>query len=161
MPTPIDDAEYKALRESTQTWFQSLTPIQSPALEQLVHFTSEGFEHLMYKGSRSMRDRSSQVMRFKLLRRAMELISLSSTIQEYEETTKSFLVKRHKRKGWEVKTVYYWGFIAILRNRKIKVIVRKIGGGQIHFWSVIPSWTTNRYRDIKLISTMKGNPEED
>lgn len=31
----------------------------------------------------------------------------------------------------------------------------------LHFWSVVPAWVTNKYRDIKLFSTMKGSPEYD
>ena len=46
--------------------------------------------------------------------------------------------------------------------RKIKVIVRKIGGnGNMHFWSIIPAWITNKYRDTKFDTTMKCNPDED
>jgi len=46
--------------------------------------------------------------------------------------------------------VRYWGIIAIIEGRKIKVIIRKIGdNGALHFWSVVPAWTTNRYRDIE------------
>ena len=57
--------------------------------------------------------------------------------------------------------IKYWGIIAIIDGRKIKVILRKIGdNGQLHFWSIVPAWTTNKYRDAKFVSTMKGNPEE-
>lgn len=56
----------------------------------------------------------------------------------------------------------YWGIIAIIEGRKIKVIIRKIGEeGSLHFWSIVPAWVTNKYRDIKLFSTMKGSPEYD
>jgi hypothetical protein len=100
-------------------------------------------------------------MRFKLLPRAAKLIELATTFQEYEETLKQFEVKRRKKRMQETKTVRYWGLIAIIEGRKIKTIVRKIGNGQPHFWSIVPAWTTNKYRDLKLHSTMKGNPAED
>ena len=62
----------------------------------------------------------------------------------------------------KTRPVKYWGIIAIIDGRKIKVILRNVGeNGNIHFWSIVPAWVTNRYRDIKLFSTMKGNPEED
>lgn len=156
-----DASNYENLRNDTHVWFQLLKPIHSPALKELVHFTSEGFEHIIYKRARSERDKSSQIMRFKLLPRAIALIALSTTYQEYEETIKSFQVKRKKKRTQESKTVRYWGIIAIVENRKIKVIIRKIGNGQLHFWSIVPAWTTNKYRDTKFISTMKGVPEED
>lgn len=156
-----DISNYENLRRDTGVWFQTLKPTHSPALNELVHFTSEGFEHIVYKRARAERERSSQVMRFKLLPRAVTLIGLSTTFQEYEETAKQFEVKRHKKRLMESKLVRYWGMIAIIENRKIKVIIRKIGNGKLHFWSIIPAWTTNKYRDTKFVSTMKGSPEED
>ena len=73
-----------------------------------------------------------------------------------------FIVKKYKKKVKERKCVKYWGVIAIIDNQKIKVIIRKIGdNGSLHFWSIIPAWTTNKYRDIKFYTTMKGCPSED
>lgn len=100
-------------------------------------------------------------MKFKLLPSAEELVKLTTTFQEYDETLQEVEVKRHKRRVKETKAVKYWGLIAIMRNRKIKVIIRQTGEGQKHFLSVIPNWITNNYRDMKLISTMKGDPEEE
>jgi hypothetical protein len=123
---------------------------------------SIGLFHIIFKGSRKERERPSQIMRFKLFTRALKLIGLSTTYQEYEETIKEFEVKSHKNKIRKTKPVKYWGIIAITDGRKIKVILRKIGdNGQLHFWSIVPAWVTNKYRDTKFVTTMKGNPEED
>lgn len=157
----VDISNYDSLRDDTRAWYKSLKPIQSPALNNLVHFTSEGFEHIIFKRARAERDKSSQMMRLKLLPRAVKLIEQSTTFQEYEETIKQFAVKRRKKNELISKKVVYWGIIAIVNERKIKVIIRKIGEGQLHFWSIVPAWTTNKYRDTRFISTMKGIPEED
>lgn len=157
-----DISNYEKLRADTHAFFLTLKPIHSPALNELVHFSAESFNHILYKGSRRERDRSSQIMRFKLLPRAIKLIGYSTTYQEYEETIKEFEVKTRKTKTRKSKKVQYWGIIAITENRKIKVILRKIGdNGILHFWSIIPAWTTNKFRDTKFVSTMKGNPDED
>jgi len=157
-----DFSNYEKLRKDSHSFFISLKPIYSPALKELIYFTAEGFNHIVFKGSRHERDRSSQIMRFKLLPCAVELINVSTTYQEYEETLKEFVVKQRKSKIKKTKRVQYWGIIAIIDNRKIKVILRKIGdNGQLHFWSIVPAWTTNKFRDIKFISTMKGDPNED
>ncbi|MEK7131810.1 MAG: hypothetical protein AAB797_03735 [Patescibacteria group bacterium] len=75
---------------------------------------------------------------------------------------KEFEVKSHKKRIQKSKPVRYWGVIAIIDSRKIKVILRQIGdGGAIHFWSIVPAWTTNKYRDMKFFTTMKGSPDED
>lgn len=109
-----------------------------------------------------MREESSQILRFKLLSLAKKLIGLSTTYQEFEESIKEVLIKKYKQKTRESRVVKYWGLIAIIDKQKIKVIVRKIGNnGSLHFWSVIPAWTTNKYRDARFFTTMNGCPEED
>ena len=157
-----DLSNYEKLREDSRKFYSSIKGINCPALNSYVHFNAEGFNHIIFKGSRSEREKSSQVLRFKLLPLAVKLIKLSTTYQEFEETLKEFGVKSYKKIVLKSKSVRYWGIIAIIDGRKIKVIVRKIGDeGKMHFWSVVPAWSTNKYRDIKLFSTMKGNPEED
>lgn len=102
------------------------------------------------------------MLRFKLLHLAVKLIKLSTTHQEFEETLKEFDIKSHKKRIHKTKPVRYWGIIAIVDSRKIKVILRQVGdGGAIHFWSIVPAWTTNKYRDAKFYTTMKGSPDED
>ncbi len=156
-----DLSNYDQLRTDAQALFSSTPVTRSPALGEPVHFTAEGFNHLVFKRARAERDRSSQSLRFKLLPRALDLVGFANTYQEYEETLGQFQVKERKKRVWKTKSVKYWGIIAIRDGRKIKVILRKVGDGQLHFWSVVPAWTTNKYRDLKLFSTMKGNPEED
>ena len=157
-----DLSNYEKLKETAQGMYNSTRPILCPALNENVYFNAEGFNHIIFKGSHREREKSSQMMRFKLLHRALKLIGLSTTYQEYEETLKEFEVKSFKHKITKTKPVRYWGIIAITDGRKIKVILRKIGdNGQLHFWSIVPAWTTNKYRDIKFISTMKGSPDED
>ena len=157
-----DLSKYNKLRADAQQFYNSIRPVFSPALNEAVHFTAEGFNHIIFKSARREREKLSQIMRFKMLGRAEKLIGLSTTHQEYEETIREFEVKSHKKRILKSKTVKYWGIIAIVDGRKIKTIVRKIGdNGQVHFWSIVPAWTTNKYRDAKFISTMKGNPEED
>ena len=157
-----DLSNYHKLREDAQKFYNGIGRIMSPALNQQIHFTAEGFNHLIFKGSRSERERPSQILRFKLLPLAVKLIGLSTTYQEFEQSIKEFDVKSHKKRIRQSKPVRYWGIIAITEGRKIKVIVRKIGdNGAMHFWSVVPAWTTNKYRDLGFLTTMKGNPDED
>jgi len=157
-----DLSNYEKLKEDAQNFYKEIGGIRFPALNSFIHFDSEGFNHIVFKKARSEREKSSQILRFKLLPLAKKLIEISTTYQEFEETLKEFEFKNHKKKIRKSKSVKYWGVIAIINNRKIKVVLRKIGdNGNIHFWSVVPAWVTNKYRDIKLFSTMKGNPEED
>jgi hypothetical protein len=157
----IDVSNYDKIRSDAEKYYRSLSECDCIALGMKVSFSSHGFNHLVYRKGRTERDKSSQIMRFKLLARAYELVSLSTTIQEYENTLKEFRVKKHKEKLFVTKQVQYWGLIAIMGDRKIKVILRKIGNGNLHFWSVIPAWVTSKTRDGKYIRTMKGDPDSD
>jgi hypothetical protein len=49
-----DEITYQQQRAAAQSWFQSLRPVHSPALGSDVHFTSEGFEHIIYKREREL-----------------------------------------------------------------------------------------------------------
>ena len=157
-----DLSNYEKLRGDAQKFYSGIGKIFSPAFNQDVYFNAEGFNHIIFKGARSERERPSQVLRFKLLPLAAKLVKTSTTYQEFEETLKEFEVKSFKKRVKKSKPVQYWGIVAIIDGRKIKVILRKIGeNGIMHFWSIVPAWTTNKYRDIKFYATMKGNPDED
>ncbi len=157
-----DISNYEKIKEDSKRFYDHVGKIVCPAFGQEVIFTSEGFNHLVYKNDRRERDKKVQIMKFKLLPLAKKLVSLTATFQEYEESLREFRVKKFKKIVQETKVVKYWGVIAILENRKFKVIIRKVGdNGQLTFWSVIPAWITNYHRDIKLVSTMKGDPNDD
>lgn len=156
-----DGRNYESQKAEAQAIFAEAKSVRSPALEERVSLTAEGFNHIIFTGARRQRERASQMMRFSLLPRALRLIARSTTFQEYEETVKEVDVNVRKRRVREARPVRYWGIIAIFEGRKIKVILRKIGNGQLHFWSVVPAWTTNKYRDARFVSTMKGDPEKD
>ncbi len=157
-----DLSNYQNLRKSSQDFYNNINSVFSPALKEKITFSAEGFNHIIFKTARTERERPSQILRFKLLSLAKKLIEISTTYQEFEETIGDFTIKRYKKKVKESKSIKYWGIIAIIDNRKIKVIIRKIGdNGSLHFWSIVPAWTTNKYRDVKFFTTMKGSPEKD
>ncbi len=157
-----DLSNYQKLKENSLKFYNSIGKVPSPALKEIVVFSAEGFNHIVFKSPNTERERSSQILRFKLIPLAKKLVEISTTYQEFEETIKDFTVKRHKKKIKQFMVVKYWGIIGVIDNRKIKVIIRKIGdNGFLHFWSIVPAWVTNKYRDTKFFTTMKGFPEED
>lgn len=157
-----DISNYEKLREEAHNFCQKIGAVRCPALNnELVHFTAEGFNHLIYKGRRRERNKNDQITKFKLLPKAKSVLEISTTYQEYDESFTTARKKRFKKTADETAAVKYWGFVAILQNFRVKVIVRQIGNGQKQFWSVIPAWRTDHYRDIKLISMAKGNLAED
>lgn len=157
-----NEFDYQTLKAGAQMIYNNINSVFSPALKDKITFNAEGFNHIIFKKKRSERERSSQLLRFNLIPLAKQLIELSTTHQEYEEGFKEVSLKRHKKRIIKNSPVKYWGIIAIINNKKIKVIIRKIGdNGSLHFWSIIPNWTTNKVRDTKFFTTMQGCPEED
>jgi len=157
-----DVSNYEKVKEDAANFYKMIGRVRCPALnDEYVHFTSEGFNHLIYKNERRERDRGVQIMKFKLLSKAKVLVSTSSTYQEYDESLREARRKQKKKVVSGTCVVRYWGFVAIIKDYRIKVVVRQLGNGQKHFWSVIPAWSKSHYKDIKLISKSKGNLEED
>jgi hypothetical protein len=143
-------------RKEITDLYRSYTPLRCPALGDFVHFTSEGFNHLVYKGKKE-RDPRVRSMKFKLLPKARYLLGLSTTFQEYEETYQSVTLKKRGSRVTESKIVKYWGFVALIDRTRLKTVVRQIGEGKKEFYSVIPAWFARQYRDITFISTSTGN----
>ncbi|MBU2635157.1 hypothetical protein KJ841_01620 [Patescibacteria group bacterium] len=157
-----DISNYQIIRKNAYNFYRKIGRIRCPALNnEFVHFNAEGFNHLIYKRKRSERNKNDQIMKFKLLPKAKHIIEISTTYQEYDESLTEIDRKKFKKKVRETVIVNYWGFIAIIKNYRVKVIIRQIGNGQKHFWSVMPAWAISQYRDIKLISKAKGDLIED
>lgn len=156
------DKDYTTAREEALKLYHGFSKIQCPALgNEFVYFTSEGFNHLVYKEAKKPRPERVQMMRFDMLKKARFILETSTTFQEYEEGFESVVLEKHGKRVRENVVVCLWGFIAIVRKFRIKVVVRQIGNGNKHFYSVIPAWFTKHYRGIKYIETSTGLLEED
>ncbi len=100
-----------------------------------VVFNAKGFSHLMYQGSgkeKSRPEKESQT-RVGLIPRAVKLLQMMPLPQEESE----YEVEGKKYK--------YWAFEAVVGDKRIKVVVRQVGNGKKHFWSVIPGWRKARF----------------
>lgn len=150
--------DYQTARKEAQELYSTFDKVHCPALgNQPVYFTAEGFNHLIYKRAEKPRNEKVQRMRFDLLTKAKLLLETATTFQEYEEGFEYVIVERHGQKVRENALVRSWGFVAIIKKFRIKVIVEQIGNGKMKFCSVIPAWWTRQYRDIRVIGTaVKG-----
>lgn len=102
-----DLSNYEKLREDSQRFYSRIGRIFSPALNQDIYFPADSFNHIIFKRARAEREKSSQILRFKLLPLAVKLVEKSTTYQEFEETIKEFEVKSFKKRIKKFKPVRY------------------------------------------------------
>jgi len=148
---------YNEIREEAQKLYNTFSKVFSPALGQYVHFTSNGFNHLIYKSAKKERDNKTQILRFDMLEKAKFILENSTTFQEFEENMEYRRVNRHGKYVAVNLVVRSWGFIAIVGKLRVKVVVTQVGNSKIEFYSVIPAWFIKQYREIKIIGNSTGN----
>ena len=147
---------YAEIREEAQKLYATFSKVFCPALGQHIHFTSNGFNHLIYQSAKKERDKKTQILRFDMLNRAKFVLETSTTFQEFEEIMESRRVNRYGKYISVNLVVRSWGFIAIIDKFRIKVVVSQVGNSKTEFVSVIPAWFIKQYRDIKMIENSAG-----
>ena len=137
-----DSQEFKQIKEHAEKFYKQVKNVKCPALKSDVNFTSDGFHHLRYDNSRSARKIKEQVNKLRYLKQAVEVIKKSATIQQYRINLQP-TGKKGKDGFRKTSVVEYYGFAAIVdlkRKLRIRTVVRKIGDGKFHFWSLMPDW---------------------
>jgi hypothetical protein len=152
------DEEFRHVRQQAETLYAGLGKIRCPYFQADVHFNTNGFRHIRFKDWNRGRDRRDQFMRLKYLGRAPEILRLSRTLQGIQETTE--WERRHRYGKWErlLVSVTYYEFIAVIENRRFKVIVKQLPGGERIFWSLVPFWRQNEQGKRILYS---GEPAQE
>jgi len=150
------ESRFKKEYPKAKKLYSSIGFIDSPFFDTKIYFTTDGFHHLRYNESGSERRKQTQLLKMSLIATAKIILEKSGTSQEYR---KQFgIVGRKKRDGSrEMKEMEYWGFVAIADgyNKKkihVRVIVRRIGNGKYHFWSVMPHSRLKNKDTYKLAS---------
>lgn len=134
------------IKKQAKEFFKKNKFVSCPAFpKERVVFNSKGLSHLFYEGGirKPTRPFKEVELRVNLLSSALKVLQHMPFIQE--ETT---LV------NYQGKTCYYFAFEAVVNERRIKVIVRQVGKGQKHFWSVIPAWRRIRGKIINAKSKL-------
>ncbi|MFH1601460.1 MAG: hypothetical protein ABIB61_00705 [Candidatus Shapirobacteria bacterium] len=124
----------KKYKNQIKKIFKETGCVACPAFpDEKIIFNAKGVNHLIYKGSRSRRERNRIQTNVRLLPRAIKLLRLMPFAQE-----ESYYIKNDI-------TYRFWAFEAVIDDRRIKVIIRQVGQGKKHFWSVIPAWRKNKF----------------
>ena len=67
--------------------------------------------------------------------------------------------KTHNR--WEIvmRTATYFEFVAVVRDVRVRIIVKQVENGPKYFWSIIPFWKMDKITGKRLLHN--GKPSED
>ena len=136
--------QFQKTKQEAENFYKTVNAVFCPYLKSKINFNAKGLDHIKMKSWNKARLVSDQYLRLKFLKLVPEVLIVAGTLQEFHET-KNF--ERIKDIGkWQniMKPVVYYGFVAIINNIKIKIIVKKIEGGQPYFWSVIPFWKSQK-----------------
>jgi len=140
----IKQENFDVVKIEAEEFYKNIGEIYCPYLKDKISFNTKGLEHIKFKERGKARVILDQYIRLKLLKLAPKIISASNTLQEYFETKKFEKVNINSR--WENRMVEitYYGFIAIINQSRIKIIIKQISGGNKFFWSLIPFWKNDK-----------------
>jgi hypothetical protein len=157
-PLNFSDDEFTQLLHQAQGFYRGLGRVRCPYFQADVQFNAQGFEHLRHKSWNRGRERRDQFMRLKHLARAPQILQLSRTVQGIHETNE--WERQHKHGRWEKRLVpvKYYEFVAVLEQRRFKVIIKQLPDGARIFWSLIPFW---RQSEAGTRVLHEGNPATD
>jgi len=137
----------KKYKNQLKIIFDETKEVNCPAFsKEKIIFNAKGINHLIYKGSRSRREISRIETNIRLLPGAIKVLKVMPLAQE-----EMFYVRENIK-------YQFWTFEAVIDNRRIKVIIRQVGNGKKHFWSVIPTWRKDRFG---VLNAQKRKLEED
>ncbi len=132
--------DLEKIKQIAKEIFEKQKTIYCPFFKTNVNLNSDGLNHLQFKGNRMPRNLDEQRLKLTLLPKALQVIKNAGTLQEYRKGIEK-IGKKGNDGFYKTKDVEYWAFHAIIGKdylRKIVVIIKKIGDGQIIFWSVMP-----------------------
>lgn len=121
----MEEKAYNKLLLETKRYYFGLNKVSCPALNnEYVHFNKHGFNHFLHKG-RTPRKKKDQIRRFRLLSTVPMIISSCERIHAYKED---------KRMG---SVAYFCEIRGKYKNKIVKIIIRKLNNGRLHFFSVM------------------------
>lgn len=113
-----------------RAWYKTVKQVFCPCLQECIIFNSKGFHHLRFDSKGRQRSVKEQIYRLGLLPLVIPVI---------KNANKIFLYKPPEYSKVFDKYVEYWALQEVVgkSNATVKVILRKIGDGNITFHSVM------------------------
>lgn len=137
-----------------RVFYDSVGSVNCPYFNGEITFNARGFHHLQYSAG-SERTKQAQLFKFGLLEASVEILMRSGTVQQYRRHLGAIGRRKGKSGMRDTKMIKYWGFEGIVGTqekdyRRVKVIVRQVGDGTKHFWSVMSDTDFRRKSNHKL-----------
>lgn len=134
----MDFDYFKQKKQKAEIIYNSQKEIYCPYFNNQIILNSDGFHHLQFSARRE-RNKKEQILKFSLLPLAFAIIKKTGTLQEYRKMLVP-IGKKSNNGLRKMKNIEYWGFVAIIGENKIKIrtVLKRIGDGNIIFWSVMP-----------------------
>ena len=148
----FDEVEFKKLKNSVATEYKKIISIYSPALKAEIFFNAKGLYHLRYDNGQHERNKLVQQNKLRFFSSGLEIIKVSTTIQEYRRGL-CCVSKPSKDNPHQESLVEWFAFfsvISFIKQIRVKTVVRRIGGenGRFHFWSVMPFWSLHNNKRL-------------
>ena len=153
------DKQFEEIKTKGENLYKSLIEVYCPYFQSKINFNAKGLEHLKFKKKNFARSRVDQYIRFKLLHLAPEILKLSKTVQGIFHTKNFEFMRSGARTEQKLLSVSYYEFIAVLKDVRVKIIVKQIEDSPKFFWSIIPFWKVNKNTMQRKIHS--GNLEMD
>lgn len=130
--------KYLELLTLRRTEYKSYSAPYCLALREYVSFNSDGFNHLRFRTDGTPRKQTEQMYKLGLLPLVIPVIHLAMRVDQYERRLAP-IGRKKKDNRTVIKEVEYWALVAVVgkQSAKLRVILRKVGDGKLHFWSVM------------------------
>lgn len=134
----VNEGEFGRAKDKAHSIYTAQKELWCPHFQKKIVLNSDGFHHLQFSARRE-RNKKEQLFKFRLLPLALDIIRKSGTIQEYRRILAP-VGKPAANGAIPMKEVEYWGLVAIVGEKQIKVraVLRRVGAGNVTFWSVMP-----------------------
>lgn len=108
-----------------KVFYNSIRYVKCPVLNnEVVYFNNKGFRHLLIK-KRKWRKKKDQLRRLRLLKYAKLVVANEKVIMNYRVLES------------ESEVAYFWSLEMLIKaNITIVVIIRQVGHGKKHFFSI-------------------------
>lgn len=122
--TNINENIFKNTKEEAEEFYKNIEKVYCPYLKTPVSFNAKGLSHVKMKNRNKSRTKSDQYLRLKFLKLTPYILKKSGTLQEFNKK----------------ENIRYFGFVAIINNIRLKIIIKQEGNNNPYFWSIIPFW---------------------